>query len=335
MYLTGHYQGFVHLPDRPPHWSGRSHALLLLPVDGEPILLCSAPGLDPVVDLNDVRVTSDFPRDAAALLRRLDGGGFSGFDVAPIEWASTLPLDRFAPAEFVIESLRRRKSATEIELLRYACRLGSDAMAALMESLVPGAQESDAVASCVDAAVRGGAVPYAVSCSTGNAVTPTSGARPFPGYRHDHHVQRGDPAIVDLTIVYEGYYCDFARSWVVGGRGLVPAMDELIDDLSRALDAAVAAAVSGASTSAIASAGTAALPPEVNPSYPHHWGHGLGMGWEGPFLRADTDEALEEGMTLAIERGVVCGHLTAYGEHDILITAHGPEVLTQSDWGPR
>lgn len=333
MYLTGHYQGFVHLRDRPPLWSGRSHALLTLPVKGEPVLLCSAPGLDPAVDLADVRVTASFPRDAAALLRRLGGGGFSGFDVAPVGWARTLPLDRFEPAEDVIESIRRRKSVAEIELLRYACGLGSDAMAALIDGVVPGVREAEAVALCLDPVVRGGAVPYGVSLATGDAVAPAAGGRPFPGYRHERRVGNGDPVTVDLSIVYEGYYCDFARSWVVGGPGLNPAMDELVDALEHALDAAVSAAVSGSPASAIATAGAAALPPTVLPSYPRHWGHGLGMGWEGPFLLPDNGEVIDEGMTLAIERGVVSGDLTAYGEHDVLVTATGAEVLTQSGWG--
>jgi Xaa-Pro aminopeptidase len=334
MYLTGHYQGFVHLPDRAPQWSGRSHALLVLPVDGEPTLLCSAPGLDPVVDLDDIRVTADFPRDATALLSQLGGGGFSGFDVAPAAWARMLPRDRFEPAETTIESLRRRKSPAEVELLRYACQVGSDAMTALIGGLTAGLRESDAVADCIDVAVRGGAVPYGVSLITGDARTRGAGARPFPGYRHEHRIQRGDPASADMTIVYEGYYCDFARSWVVGGSGLVPAMDELIGALSGALDTAVAAAVPGAPALAIPSAGAAALPAGAEPSYPHHWGHGLGMGWEGPFLLPDNHEVLEEDMTLAVELGLASGDLSAYGEHDILITADGPEALTRSSWGP-
>jgi Xaa-Pro aminopeptidase len=332
MYLTGHYQGFVHLPDRPPRWSGRSHALLVLPVGGEPTLLCSAPGVDPVVDVDDVRVTADFPRQAGALLAQLGGGGFSGFDVVPTAWARELPLDLFEPAEAAIESLRRRKSPPEIELLRYTCGVGSEAMNALIEGLAPGARESDAVAGCLDAAVRGGAVPYGVSLTTGDART--RGPRPFPGYRHEHRVASGDPASADMTIVYEGYYCDFARSWVVGGRGLMPAMDELIKGLSGALDAAVAAAVPGAAASDIVRAGAAALPAGAEPSYPHHWGHGLGMGWDGPFLVPENDEVIEQEMTLAVELGLAAGDLTAYGEHDILVTADGPEILTRSGWGP-
>src|SRR6188472_1645872 len=41
-YLTGHYQTFPYLHDRPPLWSGRAHAVLVLPVEGESLLICSA-----------------------------------------------------------------------------------------------------------------------------------------------------------------------------------------------------------------------------------------------------------------------------------------------------
>src|SRR6185437_5483055 len=75
MYLTGHYQAFVNVPDRAPYWSGRAHAVLVLPVDGDAVLLCSAPDLDSAIAVDDVRVTSTLGADAAALMRALGGGG--------------------------------------------------------------------------------------------------------------------------------------------------------------------------------------------------------------------------------------------------------------------
>ena len=328
MYLSGHYQSFVHLPDRAPLWSGRSHALLVVPVEGRTRLLCSAPDFDTGLAVDDVAASGEFARDAARLLEELGGGGFSGWDVAPASLARALPLERFEPAEPVIEALRRRKSPAEQALLRRNCVIGTEAVEALMAAAVPGATEGEAVAAGVEVVACYGGRIAGIDLSAGDRII----GRPFPGYWAEHKLEPGDLARLDLAFVVDGYYCDFGRSWVVGGPDLNPDAAELIAVVRTGLDAAVAAAVPGATAGALARAGSAALPDWVETGYPPHWGHGLGLGWEGPMLLADSDEPIEEGYTLAVEVILRARALTAGGEYDILVTAAGPEVLTPAHW---
>jgi Xaa-Pro dipeptidase len=329
MYLTGHYQTFVYLPDNPPLWSGRSHALFVLPVDGEPVLLCSAPEIDPELAVVDVRVAEDFPAEAAALLRELGGGGFSGFDVAPVAFA--LPLDGFQPAEPIIEALRRSKSPAEQSLLRYACGIGTQAVDALTAAAVPGATEGEAVAAAGEVILRSGGAIYGTTLAVADRADGFTG-RPLPGYRAERRLTAGEVARLDLAWVYEGYYCDFGRSWVVGGGATNPPAAALIEALRQGLAGAVGAAVAGATAGEVARAGQASLPAGVQTSYPPHWGHGLGMGWEGPFLLADSDESLAPGFALAIETVIRRDGIAVGGELDVLITESGPEVLTPAKW---
>jgi Xaa-Pro aminopeptidase len=172
-----------------------------------------------------------------------------------------------------------------------------------------------------------GAGFYTVSLDTSGG----SGPR-FGGFRGLRRFEAGETARVDLVLVYEGYYCDFGRSWVVGGRERSPGGAALVDVLRAALDAAVAAARPGAVSGEIARAGLAALPADVETAYPPHWGHGLGMGWEGPFLVADGEEPIEEGFALAVEVALHRDGIVVSGEHDVLVGADGPEILTAAGW---
>jgi Xaa-Pro aminopeptidase len=303
----------------------------VLAVDGEAVLLCSAPDLDPGIAVDDVRVTSTLGDDAAALMRALGGGGFSGFDTVPHSIARGLPLELFEPAEPVIEALRRRKSPAEQDLLRYACRLGSEAVDALMAAAAPGAIAAAAVSQAAEVIVGGGAMPYCASLSSGERIEHLTG-RPFPGFDPTRPFERADPVRLDLSLVYEGYYCDLARAWVVGGNGSNARAAELVAAVRQALDAVVAAARPGATAGHLARVGAAALPEWARAEYPVHWGHGLGMGWEGPWLLPDSDEVIEAGYTLAIERSARADGLVMAGEHDVLVTEDGPEVLTSAGW---
>jgi Xaa-Pro dipeptidase len=218
-----------------------------------------------------------------------------------------------------------------VRVIRHACRLGSEAVAALMRAASPGASAAEAAAAAARVVVGGGAMVYCVSLSSGARITNFTG-RPFPGFDPDHCFRTGEPTRLDLSLVYEGYYCDLARSWVIGGGDRNPAAAELVAAVRTALDEAVAAARPGATAGDVACAGIAALPASVSAEYPIHWGHGLGMGWEGPWLLPDSAEPIEEGFTLAIERSGRTGEIVMAGEHDVLVTRDGPEVLTSSPW---
>jgi Xaa-Pro aminopeptidase len=332
MWACGHYETYVGLHDRQPLWSGRSHALLLVPVDGPTTLLCATADVGADVVADEVRVArDDFAVEASTLLASLAGGGLAGLDVLPLTLACAMGLDGLADARCVVEALRRRKSAAEVALLRHACAIGTRALDALIGAAQPGATEGDAIAAAAAEVHRAGAALYVHVLSTGDALEHYA-SRPLPGYRAEHVLDAGDPARTDLVLVYEGYYCDFGRSWVIGGGAANPRYAEQVRALRAALDAAIGAARPGATAGDVARAGAGALSGALEPTYPPHWGHGLGMGWEGPWLVAESREPLDACTALAIEATLRGPAGIVAGEEDVLVAGGGGEVLTRTAW---
>jgi len=334
MWSCGHYETFVGLHDEPPRWSGRAHAVLVVRADGPTVLLCPTAELGDDVVTDDVRVArTDFAAEAAALFAEQRVAALAGADAIPWSLGRRMQLDGLADAHPALERLRRRKSPGELAVLRHACAIGTRAVDALVAAAVPGAMEGDALAAAAGVVLGAGAALYVHTLSVGDRNEHYAG-RPLPGFRAERRMEAGEPARLDLVLVYEGYMCDFGRSWVVGGRDANPAYAEQVDGLRAALREAAAAAADGAVAGDVAGAGARALPPELEPAYPPHWGHGLGMGWDGPWLLPASCEPLQAGMTLAIETTLRGPAGVVAGEEDVLVGAGGAEVLTPAAWEP-
>lgn len=60
-------------------------------------------------------------------------------------------------------------------------------------------------------------------------------------------------------------------------------------------------------------------------------GHGLGLGWEAPWIGPDNLQVVEQGMCLAVERrAAVEGLGGAQYEDNVIVAADGPELLTHT-----
>ena len=59
------------------------------------------------------------------------------------------------------------------------------------------------------------------------------------------------------------------------------------------------------------------------------WGHGLGLAFDPPWIGLESDEVVEEGWCLAVERRAAVPQLGgAQHEDDVLVTNNGAEILT-------
>ena len=69
-------------------------------------------------------------------------------------------------------------------------------------------------------------------------------------------------------------------------------------------------------------------------SYPAHWGHALGLGWERPWMTAGETLIIQPGMYLAIERALtLAGVGTVAAEQNLLVGEQGIEILTEGPGG--
>ena len=349
-YLTGHYQPYSYLPETPGLFTGRSHAALIVSASDEAVLCVSVPDVDSSrLAVDDIRYGDDFAatiskacRDLGARAGRL---AIAGSDVMPAQmWLRLRELLGFEvldDLEDQLAALRRVKSPAEQNMVRAAASAGRRAVTAFLEMLRPGTTEAEAVAAAVAVAVASGAGLYFAAVSSG----PQSGrytATPLPGYG-TRRFQDGDLVRIDLGVVLDGYLCDFGRTAAVGQPSadqdrllttLTTALDRVIDSLSPGMPTSDVVAIGD---EALASAGVgcgAPGPSGIYASYPAHWGHGLGLGWERPWLAGTETLTLEPGMVLAVERAITQDGIgTVAAEQNLLLTETGGELLTEGPHG--
>jgi Xaa-Pro aminopeptidase len=141
---------------------------------------------------------------------------------------------------------------------------------------------------------------------------------------------RGDIIKADVGCVVRGYSSDSARTFALGSASR--AAHEIYAALHAAFEAGLGRLKVGNALRDVHAAATRAMHEAGFRSYARgHFGHGLGASiWseEWPFIGADSDVVIEEGMVLAFEtpwyvRGV--GALMI--EDQFTITASGPEAL--------
>lgn len=339
-YLTGFYPVFPTIRDVPGVWGDRGLSALLVTADE--VVLHSD---DPEADTAASGVTSSIARfgagdrdlvgDVLTTLRErpiehlvvVAGNAMSGHHARRLIADETFSRVTVSWDDDLVESLRMHKSPAEISLMRQAARIAEEALEAGFAQLEPGATEAQAVAEMARViSLREAVLANAfVFTSRGDGTAedhrlPIHGSRPL---------EPGDLFTVDLSGVYAGYFFDLARSTVVGA---APTLEqERAYALAKGtVDAVVEGLVPGRRLGDAASAGSemlraAGIDPE-RAEFPAR-GHGLGLGFERPWVRDDSDTVLESGMVISIEQFVTIGASSATFERNILIGAEGPEDL--------
>ncbi len=236
-----------------------------------------------------------------------------------------LPGLEIADATALIRALRMVKSEAEIEKIRHACLLTSDAFAALPGGVEPGDSEREICRKLgIDLLRRGAdASPYVIAASGPGGydniiMGPT-----------DRVPNRGDILIIDTGTTFDGYFCDFDRNFAFG-----EAPEEARrahDVVYAATEAGLAVARPGITASDLCGAmwrvleEGGALGNDVG-----RLGHGLGMQLtEWPSHKPGDATVLQPGMVLTLEPGMTFapGKLIVH-EENIGIREDGPELLT-------
>jgi Xaa-Pro aminopeptidase len=222
-------------------------------------------------------------------------------------------------------------------VIRHACAVGNATLEALVDAVVEGATEADAVAAASDALISRGGVLYDAACASGPWSHQYTHAR-LPSADPARRFERGDLFHVDCYGAYGGYFFDFARSRVVGDQPTDRQLEllEAVIEGVETICAAVTPGMTAGDVYAVAdewmaeSSFVQSIPPEEPEmeGFPAV-GHGLGLMWEAPWLIAGDTTPIEADMYLAVE--LLFGHPSLGGamfEHNGLVTKDGFEVLT-------
>ncbi len=222
-------------------------------------------------------------------------------------------------------SLRFIKSRAEIEKVRRACEITSEAFAALAQNMAVGDTEIEIGRRLrIDLLQRGADnTPFLVAGSgPGGYDSIIMGPT-------EKRLAPGDVLIIDTGTVYDGYFCDFDRNFAFGQ--LAEDAHRANEALYRATDAGFATARPGVPMSEVWSAmwqvleAGGALGNSVG-----RMGHGLGMQLtEWPSVRPDDYTVLEAGAVITLEPGMTFapGRQLVH-EENIVITQDSAEYLT-------
>lgn len=332
IYLANYCPVTPYAPDCPGVWSGIAHGAVIIPANGEPVLISdNAAVRRDVIPVKDIRPAAGFtPDKVAEVLKQL---GISDAKVGLVAgpWLVASVYMRlievskgiqFVQMDLAIERLRTRKTAFEFEVLREAAAIGNEAMEALMKSASrAGTTEADAVASAYSVTIRKGTAMIDAAISSG-PFTSFYAHGMAPGWT-TRVLENGDLFHCDMYgAATEGYTWDFMRSTVVGGKWSA-AQNEVYDGAIAAINAGIAACRPGISAEHLYKVVFDELDQRgIFCGYPLH-GHSYGIGWEAPWLVPGNPVKIEAGMAIAIE--------CMAGREDVGFVKYEQDILVHAD----
>lgn len=228
-------------------------------------------------------------------------------------------------ADDPVVELRMIKSDEEIRRIREACRLADDAMRVLVDQVRPGISELELLIHLETFLRRNGSrTSFAPIIVSGHR-----SARPH-GDPSDKLLEEGDFVTFDLGAVVDGYCSDITRTVVVGS-----ATDRhrfIYDQVLQAEQAGVSLLHPGANGREIdAHVRSLLAAADLAQYFGHGLGHGLGaLVHDSGRLSPTMDQEIAVNQVWTIEPGV---YVDGFGgvriEDDVLVTAAGPESLTE------
>lgn len=343
-YLTNYYTSFPYIPDLPGAWNARAHAFAVLSADGDCLLVTDAPNDGRTMLADESVIYTDRVLDGTVeAMERLGMGagrvGLVGSDVLPVKTyrslAKRLPGATWPDAEEILARLRAIKSPGEIALLRRASAVGSRAIEAMMAAAVPGATHGDVVAAGMAVLAPAGAALYNSFMASGRGgEDPVAVMRNFPTWGSDEALEDGQWFRIGLSGVVDGYYFDLSRSKAIGPptSRATNRQVQIFEDAVEIIEAGIAAVRPGVTAAEVAAAG---LGKQEALGYPNDGvfsglGHGVGLGWDVPWLAPGDETVLEPGMVLCLERTIRKDGYLGDFEETVVVTDDGCEKITNA-----
>jgi Xaa-Pro aminopeptidase len=338
-YLTNHYSSFPFIPDLPGAWSGRAHSFIVMPLHDEPTVIVDIPSIEAIAMPQDRILVADQVIEAVIERLRKDipkgRVGLVGSDAMPFSAGkaleTALPELKFVPADGILAELRAVKSSAELEKLRAASQLGSRMIEAMMEAAIPGATHGDVVAAGLDVLVPAGGVLYNSFMASGQGQpNPAITRCNFPTWGAKQPLSEGEWFRVGISGVLDGYCFDLSRSRPIGKPRVeqIPAFEAAI----AVVDAGISAIKPGAPAGDVALAGL-----RKQEELGFAWkgvfsglGHGVGLGWDSPWLVTNEKAPIKPGMVLCIEKTLMRNGWLGDFEETVCIGSDGPHLITDA-----
>ena len=229
------------------------------------------------------------------------------------------------PTMDMVEGLRARKEAREVDSIRLAGVIATSALERTLSQIRPGMTENE-VAGLLEHCLRDAGsdgFPFGTIAASGpRSALPHARAGTRP-------IAPGDFVLLDFGAVFEGYCADVTRTVVVGrASDRQREVYEAVKEANERARALIVPGMTGQQADAIARDALTAR--GFGEAFGHGLGHGLGIEvHEAPRLSRIAEGTLPQGAVVTIEPGV---YLPGWGgvriEDDVHLTAGGAELLT-------
>lgn len=263
-----------------------------------------------------------------------------GMYLALVESLQGTPYaERFTSAESIVARVRGRKSAGEVQRIRAAVQITEGIFDHLTDSVRPGWSEARIAAEvmrrCDELRVTPAWDPQ--SCPVVNAGPNADTGHAGPT---EQMLQRGHVLHLDFGVRKDGYCSDLQRVWYLrrSGEHTAPvAVQRAFDAVHAALEAGAAALKPGVPGWVVDEAARSSIVAAGYPEFMHALGHQMGRAAHdgstilGPrWARYGTTPLglVEEGNVFTLELGVQTEAGAVSLEEDVLVTAHGCELLS-------
>jgi len=235
------------------------------------------------------------------------------------------PATKLVPVTNVIAELRHIKDDVELAITRQAVAIAEQGFIALLPQIVPGMTENECASLLAHEMRKRGAAGTSFDTIIG-ARTNSS----LPHYRPGQVAFRSREALlIDWGARYKGYCSDLTRMVFIGG--VPPIYKKIYPVVLEAQLAAIAAIAPGKTGKEVdAAARDLITKAGYGPQFGHGTGHSVGREiHESVSLSRLGQITLKPGMIVTVEPGI---YLPGMGgvriEDDVLVTAHGYEVLS-------
>ncbi len=334
------------------HWGYFAPHLLLVPTEGEPVLVTRS--MEKVSVLKQVRSAafrghSDSETAADEMARVLKDRELGERAIGVENWTSGLSHGlalslmakvsaRWSDISGLVDGLRLVKSAEEQALMRAAALVSDAAASATIEAIAEGARETDVAAECLAAMTRAGGHPPGF----GPFIRPASRLGEEHATWGNGVLREGEPVFLELSGCVSRYHAPLGRLVYLGD---VPREDLAIAAVTQAAFGAVLKALKPGTLARDVYAAWQGVVDEAGLSHyrRHHCGYCVGIGlppsWTGgnavTGLRQDSDLEIREGMSFHILSWLMgTGRGNYFLSNTVLLGPNGAEVLTQTPMAP-
>ncbi len=281
-------------------------------------------------------IATRWTTEAAALVRaaaaRLSpSGGAVGLEFDSANYAIGAALSETANGQPVnltpaLDQMRRQKDPDEIECMRRCVALVEAGLGAIKARLEPGMTEYRAYSIYYEAMVAKAETSVVLAGDFACGKRSIRGGGPPT----DRRVHLGDLYIFDTFPLYQGYMCDFTRTFVVGRPTQI--QQDAWAHVMEAHEIARRTIAPGVPAKEVYHALKTHLDKfePAKDSFWHHAGHGVGMnGWELPWLTPGSDDIVQNREVLACEPGLYADAMQGgiRLEHNYLVTPEGVTAL--------